>query len=374
MAKSDFTVIEKKKEINRAQLAFAKNIKKKATKHGELTASHQHGGIKVHAYWHKDSEFWWADWKVSPTHSKTPRWWNAFRFLDSNHQYPNRKAGEPNWGRANAMTVQINIPISGNRQGTGSTGGVFVKDSDDEIYIAHTGMIGGGRKGIGKATFVDNFPGTWNQVSGSRGEKDVVIVSQINDPNLIDNVGFFVKAVQKIKDDAKKGKIQKKPKLPRQKSTKLPRQKSSKFNPEREEKRGSYTVKGRIQAELKHAKVINQLNEICEKQGYLVSNSNRYDLLIWRKSKKSLMEAKTDWDSYSRYQAIGQLFYYSSMENLPKNTKLVAVFPKPKKSYTNRQKEFKKVLGKLGIKYITYTWRNKKPKFDSTLDKILKEP
>ena len=161
-----------------------------------------------------------------------------------------------------------------------------------------------------KTAFVNNYPGRWNKASGSRGEKDVVIVSKINDPDLIDNVGFFVKVVHKIKDKVRSGKIQKKQKLPRQTSTKLPRQKSSKFNPEREEKRGSYTVKGRIQAELKHAKVINQLNEICEKQGYLVRNSSRYDLLIWRKSKKSLMEAKTDWDSYSRYEAIGQLLYY----------------------------------------------------------------
>ena len=85
------------------------------------------------------------------------------------------------------------------------------------------------------------------------------------------------------------------------------------------------------------------------------------------------MEAKTDWDSYSRYEAIGQLLYYSFIENLPKNTQLVAVFPKPKKSFLPKQREFKKVLGKHGIKFITYTWHNKKPKFDRNLGKILKD-
>ena len=80
------------------------------------------------------------------------------------------------------------------------------------------------------------------------------------------------------------------------------------------------------------------------------------------------MEVKTDLDTYSRYEAIGQLFYYSLTFNLPKNTKKVAVFPKPK------IQEFEKVLGKLGIEYITYTKTpNKKPKFDRTLDKILKD-
>ncbi len=216
MTKPDFTVIENKKEIKRTQLTFVKNMKKKATKHGELFAGHQGGKVpeKLSAYWFKDNEFWWAypkSGKPLGIRSPTPRWWNAFRFLESNIDKYGTGPGEPNWGNLNGMTVQINIPVSGNRQGTGWTGGVFVKDSDDEIYIAHTGMIGGGRKGIGKTIFVDNFPGTkkWHKVSGSRGEKDVVIISDINDPNLIDNIGFFVKAVHKIKDSAPSGKIQK---------------------------------------------------------------------------------------------------------------------------------------------------------------------
>ena len=373
MTKPDFTVIENKKEIKRAQRAFAKNMKKKATKHGELRAAHQGGEVreKLSAYWFKDCEFWWGypkSGKPLGVRSPTPRWWNAFRFLESNIDRYRHGPGVPNWDGKQAMTVEINIPVSGNRW----TGGVFVKDSDGEIYIAHTGLIGGGRTGIGKTAFANNYPGRWNQASGSRGEKDVVIVSKINDPDLIDNVGFFVKIVHKIKDKVRSGKIQKKQKLPRQKSKNKTRQKNPKFNKE-PDKRGSYTVEGKIQAELKHFKVINQLQEICENQGCRTSNSKRYDLLISKKSKKSLMEAKTDWDSYSRYEAIGQLLYYSFIENLPKNTKLVAVFPKPKKSYLNRQREFKKVLGKHGIKFITYTWHNKKPKFDRNLGKILKD-
>ena len=80
------------------------------------------------------------------------------------------------------------------------------------------------------------------------------------------------------------------------------------------------------------------------------------------------MEIKTNNDTQSRYKAIGQLLYYSFVHVIPKNTKKIAVFPKPK------IQEFEKVLGKLGIEYITYTKTpNKKPKFDSTLDKILKD-
>ena len=109
---------------------------------------------------------------------------------------------------------------------------------------------------------------------------------------------------------------------------------------------------------------MDHIGKICKDLGYSIS-SYPTDLHVEGKSKKSvLMEVKTERDTYSRYTAIGQLFYYSS--DLPKNTKLVVVFPKPKIP------EFKKVLTKLGIEYVTYTKGNKQPKFDSSLDRILK--
>ena len=358
MVKHDFTVIEDKKEIKQAQLAFAKNMIKKAAKDGDITVGYQGGNAQMHAFWFKGDKFWWAYEPLPPGSEKIPRWWNAFG-IRQYYRSDEPHNGEPHWGKQNSISCEINIPLSGN---TWQTAGIFVKDPDNEIYIAHTGKIGGGRKGIGKTAFVDNFSGTnkWHQVSGSRGEKDVVIISNINDPNLLDNVGFFVKAVKKIKNDITEGKIKKTPKLPRQKNT-------DKFSPEHMGPRRSYSVNDRIQADNYHGTVVNHIKEICEKQGYLVRNNKRMDLVIQGKSKKSLMEVKTDLDTYSRYEAIGQLFYYSLTYNLPKNTKLVAVFPKPKIT------EFKKVLDKLGIKYVTYTKAKKQPKFDSSLDRILKD-
>ena len=363
MTKPDFTVIENKKEIKRVQRAFAKNMKKEATKHGELTASHQHGGLKVHAYWFKDNEFWWAypktESQTKTKHSNTPNWWNAFRFLDSNHQYyPNRKAGEPNWGGVNGMTVQINSPISGNKW---SFGGCFVKDPNNEIYIAHTGKIGGGREGIGRGLFVANYPGTqqWREVTGSRGKKQAVIISSINSHNLISNVGLFVKAVAEIKE------------LPKSKKSKKSKSRQRKLTPfGHGEFSGTrtYSIKDQVEQRVDHGKVVKRIAEICKELGYSVSRS-QIDLYVEGKLKKSvLMEIKTRNDTQSRYKAIGQLLYYSFVHVIPKNTKKVVVFPKPKIL------EFEKVLGKLGIKYITYTKTpNKKPKFDSTLDKILKD-
>ena len=77
MQKSDFIVIEDEQEIKQAQLTFAKNMQKEATKDGEIIAGHQGGqGEKLHAYWFKDNKFWWA-YKPVPN-EKVPRWWNSF--------------------------------------------------------------------------------------------------------------------------------------------------------------------------------------------------------------------------------------------------------------------------------------------------------
>jgi len=195
MQKSNFTVIEDEQEIKQAQLTFAKNMQKEATKDGEIIAGHQGStGDKLHAYWFKDNKFWWA-YKIQPN-EKVPRWWNSFSARETLRQ----RNGEPRWNKTNGITCEINPPLSGN---TWRTAGVFVKDQNDEIYIAHTGKIGGGKTGVGKTAFVNNFPdkNKWHQVSGSRGKKNVVIVSNINDPKLIDNVEFFVKAVAELKPE-----------------------------------------------------------------------------------------------------------------------------------------------------------------------------
>ena len=130
----------------------------------------------------------------------------------------------------------------------------------------------------------------------------------------------------------------------------------------------TYSIKDQVEQRVGHGKVVKRIAEICEELGHSVQSS-LIDLYVEGKSKKSvLMEIKTNNDTQSRYKAIGQLLYYSFVHIIPKNTKKIAVFPKPK------IQEFEKVLGKLGIEYITYTKTpNKKPKFDSTLDKILKD-
>jgi len=340
-----FTVIEKQNEIKEAQLIFAKKMRSKSTKNGKIMLGYQGGIMPVHAYWFKDHDFWWAYEKLEKG-VQILRHWNGFGIRSSSEK-------EPVWNdksHSHNITCEINPPLSGNRWGVA---GAFVKDSQDQIYITHSGKIGGSRKGMGKLAFIENFSGTnlWHEAVGSKGTKDLVIISNLTDKNLIDNIGFFVNEVFHIKNMIKAGKISKKTKL------------LSTFKPEFEGTK-IYSIKQQIQSGNLHAKVVNYIKKISEKHGLKAINYP-VDLLIEGNSQDVLMEVKTSSDTQNRYAAIGQLLYYSL--NLGKNTttKLVVVFPAP------INLEFKKVLDKLGIQYLTYEWKDNKPKFDSSLNKVL---
>ena len=64
----------------------------------------------------------------------------------------------------------------------------------------HTGKIGGGRKVVGMNQFKEIFGGIWIDVTGSRGEKNVIKVSLLDDMNLVSNLGRFVRQMHEIKE------------------------------------------------------------------------------------------------------------------------------------------------------------------------------
>jgi hypothetical protein len=69
---------------------------------------------------------------------------------------------------------------------------MFVRDADDQIYLAHTGKVGGGRRGIGLRAF-RNFLGDnpWQEIDTLGGRRTAVVLGPIDAPgfpNQIDGV------------------------------------------------------------------------------------------------------------------------------------------------------------------------------------------
>ena len=86
------------------------------------------------------------------------------------------------------ITVEINI--------TGRSAGLIVRDNDGKIFLLHSGKIGGGRPGIGKTRFEENFRGKWINIDG----KDYALVAEISSKRFVKQLCHFIEEVDRIKN------------------------------------------------------------------------------------------------------------------------------------------------------------------------------
>lgn len=138
------------------------------------------------------------------------------------------------------------------------------------------------------------------------------------------------------------------------------------FRPEFFGQRKSYKLRGQIQSEAMHGKIINALHDAlkAKKLGQIRNDQGR-DLFVLNSIGRMqfLFEAKTDLSTHSIYEAIGQLFYHSA--GFIPSPKRVLVLPGKPSSKTRN------VLRKIKISMLRYGWSNKTPRF-ANLDEVLK--
>ena len=132
--------------------------------------------------WHLDKKIWIA---LEPERVGN-RYWCAFGVDD------------PLVYSMVSITCEINPPRIGyNRQ----IAGLFIIDSAGAIHLAHSGRIGGGRPGIGKAAFMSSR--NQNDVVPVRfpdgRESDYIVIGRIDDQDFLDELAGFVHAVADFK-------------------------------------------------------------------------------------------------------------------------------------------------------------------------------
>lgn len=326
-------VIDDEDRITKYQDMLADRLRKA----GELRRGmwgHQggNGGDKMH--WFPDDGFWWGYERL--VEDPNPRHWNAFGLT------------EPTGGlTSHSIACEINIPLS---NGTWRVAGAFVEDDSGEIYVVHSGKIGGGRKRVGRSTFVANFAYTKQWVHAERNgkHKDVVVVSALDDASLIQNLAHFTREVYRIKEIAH---LKQTPPPP-----------PGAYGREFGGYRKPYSVKTEIRAKVEHGKIVHNMRYLATGMGLDVWNNRQTDLLLRRKN-TAMVEVKTDDTRYSRYTAIGQLLYNSESDD----NVLIAVFP-------SIDAPFRKVLRNLGI--VGATWRRDRntykfsPELHMTLERL----
>jgi hypothetical protein len=258
------------------------------------------------------------------------RYWNAFGLE------------EPKEGALRSILTEINFPLKGVDH---RVAGVFAKDESGKIFVCHSGRIGGGRPGIGKELFKDNYWGKKVMVSDGEREEEYALIGDVNSSRFPYQVREFILAVDKIK---KMGTGEIKKIEPKEKSG---------FTPEFSGKR-RFKLNKEIVSDSDHGYVVGELARLLEAKNLTIGNDRNRDLYILDKKGNilTLFEVKTDTQTGSLYSGVGQLLLNSFLRE--KRPKLVLVIPE------QMDHNIEEGLRGMGIECLTYQLETKGVSFD----------
>lgn len=231
-----------------------------------------------------------------------------------------------------SMTGQINIPT---QRVNRSIGGSFAMGPAKETLLMHRGNIGGGKKDIGKHSFLENYRGDVEEVNESGISADFCIIGEIGSPMLPQQIRDFIYEISRIKallSGPATFDIN-----------------SFRFN---DEKGGKYVLgnlKRNNNANRTHYLIVNQLAAVLQEQGFEVGSDRNRDLFIHdTREIKVLFEVKSCLSTQNLYSAVGQLLVYS----IPIKNKVRLVFVLPDKLEPSVAKK----LRSFGIDILYFKW------------------
>lgn len=236
----------------------------------------------------------WAAFGGPMEEAAVRRYWNAFGVYQ-----PDRST--------QSISVEINIPIDSNG---GQVAGFFAEDSETgDMFLIHSGKVGGGRPGIGKSAFLVWLKAKLVEVADENGGvRTGIAVSKLHDPDMAGRIWTFVRGVQSFKDFAATGALE----------TQEFKQQVEEFDRYSKEfsgkKRG--TRGGALEYVTYHGDIVQKLYD--ERTARLsldekVFNSNLIDLFVKKDGILSeVYEVKTGVGRQVLYTAIGQVVAHAA--------------------------------------------------------------
>jgi hypothetical protein len=320
-------IVTDSKLITKYQRQFIKELKTVCRKKIVCILGYQGNSDEMTVYYSEKFDFWFTSQEISN------RYWNAFG------------VGRPQEGRNNSITVEINPPFEGIDR---NIGGVFGQSKNEEILILHRGKIGGGKVGVGKQLFFDNYRDNPIVADDDGIENEFCLIGSLSSKYLPRQVANFVSEVSRIKN------------LTEEQVSDFTALNNFVFTDEatgrRKVKRSGTTTIDRT-----HGIVVNLLARILESKGHKVAKDRNRDLFIHKRGQiKKLFEIKKSSSPQDLYSAVGQLLIYS----IPIKTSvdLILVLPSKLKSTVEKR------LDELGMQILYYHWNNDEPTFDNLAD------
>jgi 5-methylcytosine-specific restriction protein A len=184
-------VVEDPVQIAKAQSHLMRNLKFALVPMGPRTIGFRGGNVVHPIFANGDGGLYYA---YSEPRDDVPikKHWNSFGVF--------RKDAS-----AQLITVEINIPVGGNRP---MVAGYFATDgATKKTYLMHNGAIGGGRKGIGQEAFLNYAAMPEVIVSTSSGTRRGLVIGDVSDPNLSALIWRYVRVVEQFKTEVAAGSL-----------------------------------------------------------------------------------------------------------------------------------------------------------------------
>lgn len=324
------TIVTDRHEIRKLHQQFHKQLDKYLTDQIDCWVGYPSGSFEDNVKYYSELDIWISK---AEHHNK---FWNGFG------------VGRPLAGKNNSLNGEINFPYEGNYR---KVAGAFAVEENGNILVLHRGKIGGGKPGIGKSYFTDNYRGDFiTAIDGDR-ETNFCLVGELNSlhfPIQISNFIHEIYRVKKLEDN----------------ETSSSFSHLTDFNYTEEHFGKSVTERNDpITIDRTHGIIVSALAKELQKRKLNIANDKNRDLFIHKAGQIStLFEIKTSCSTQHLYSAVGQLLIYSIP--LKNSVKLVAVLPdKLSKSVSKR-------FNTLGIDILYYHWDNQKIIF-LDIDKII---
>jgi hypothetical protein len=175
-------VIDDQLTIKKYARQFVRNFKPFIDERVKVKLGHQGASSPAKVLWSKKLGIWLFSHAVNEV-----RYWNAFG------------VEKPRMDRLVPIITEINFPFAGIDR---KTGGAFARDARGNVYVIHRGKIGGGKKGVGKSLFENNYRGVWSLMEDGDCITQVAVIGVLNSPRLVLQTAFFVKKIELLKSAA----------------------------------------------------------------------------------------------------------------------------------------------------------------------------
>jgi len=324
-------VIAEQKFIKKYAGQFNKKFKPFISEEIKVKLGHQGASFHAKVSWSSSLGIWKFSRAV-----KEVRYWNAF--------------GVERPGTSGVLSIasEINFPWA---QIDRKTGGVFARDSWGNVFVVHRGKIGGGRKGVGKSLFEQNYRGVWSFMEDGESISQVAVIGYLASNRFALQVAQFVKKIEIMKLSAAE-------------ST----QTEIDFSEItfREDLIGSEAPlpEDEIISACDHDLIVSELAALLKRQKIKIGNDTESELFTVDSSENRIshiFEIVTDSKEKSVMAATGKLLLQTSVAAV--NPLPVLVLPKDKMNY------YEPELRRINISAVGFHWQEEKAVF-SGLEKI----